>query len=616
MAVFYKNGTVKKVIGTFLMVRKEMDTVSRNFARKWRPHTFDTIVGQELTIRMLKNSLYRNHLFPVYLFSGQRGCGKTTTARIFAAALNCQALELFQKDPKQYTLPCLVCPSCNAMAQGMHADCIEIDAASYTGVDNVRMIIDAASLLPVMGRKKIYIIDEAHMLSKAAFNAFLKILEEPPTSVVFILATTDPDKILETVRSRCFQLFFTALPPLALVTYLQHICQKEGVEYEDLALHTIVQESEGSARDALNILEQVRFGVGSITQEGTLKVLGRMSEHVLLSLWAFIIVGDIIGLLQFLQTIHFEQCSPMSVWNSFSQLIRAALYAKHGVMTLENVQDKERFLKLVQQCSVSMLHFYLEKVYEQELLLTKTVAQHGLLEMLFITLAQKSSTSNVLKTEKIIDQKVLSPEQSEQKIECAVTEKTDEKNEEKNENQTDDELLQWKYFLEKINTLSDPLLISLFTQSKFCSFDADTKKVTITFLHSSPLFQEWLRDTYAVWSDFIKEVWGDDATLQPLFQEKQSTTSVVAIKKRSSDGVVSSGVVRKEVSVDESKKVVREGVQQGTSRTFTKKGVFLDTTAKTKAIDIAQKEQWELTHQLIDVFGGTVEEVVEHEEIA
>ena len=166
------------------------------------------LVGQPLVVRLVKNSLYRNLIFPVYLLIRYSWLWKTSVARIFAAALNCDALEQFQKNPQNQQLPCLACASCQAMQAMNHPDFIEIDAASHTGVDNVRAIIDAASFVPVLGKKKIYLIDEAHMLSKAAFNAFLKILEEPPISVVFMLATTDPHKILETVTSRCFQLFF------------------------------------------------------------------------------------------------------------------------------------------------------------------------------------------------------------------------------------------------------------------------------------------------------------------------------------------------------------------------------------------------------------------------
>ena len=197
-----------------------------NLARTWRSKHFDELVGQPLVVRLVKNSLYRNLIFPVYLLSGMRGCGKTSVARIFAAALNCEALEQFQRSPQEQQLPCLTCSSCLAMLKMNHPDFIEIDAASHTGVDNVRSIIDAASFVPVLGKKKIYLIDEAHMLSKAAFNAFLKILEEPPTSVVFMLATTDPHKILETVTSRCFHLFFDPIDAQAVALHLANVCTR------------------------------------------------------------------------------------------------------------------------------------------------------------------------------------------------------------------------------------------------------------------------------------------------------------------------------------------------------------------------------------------------------
>ena len=231
-----------------------MEMIKLNRARKWRSQNFDQIIGQDLSVRILKNSLYLGHYFPVYLFAGQRGCGKTTTARVFAAALNCEQLSTFQQNPKKASVPCLQCSSCVAMQAGKHPDFIEIDAASHTGVDNIRQIIESSSLLPLMGHKKVYLIDEAHMLSKAAFNALLKILEEPPASALFILATTNPLKIIDTVRSRCFQLFFSPVASTPLLQHLKHICSNERIEYQDAALEQIIKHTQGSVRDALNLL--------------------------------------------------------------------------------------------------------------------------------------------------------------------------------------------------------------------------------------------------------------------------------------------------------------------------------------------------------------------------
>src|SRR3989338_3060341 len=231
-----------------------MEHVELNLARKWRSKNFQEVIGQPLAVRILQNSLYLKQFFPVYLFAGQRGCGKTSTARIFAAAVNCARLPEFQADPRKVTIPCLQCESCIAMSKAQHPDFIEIDAASHTGVDNVRNIIDSSSFLPLLSQKKIYLIDEAHMLSKAAFNAFLKIMEEPPQSVVFILATTDVEKIIDTVRSRCFQLFFDPIDETKLLMHLVKICKEENIKFDEAGLKLIIKESEGSARDALNLL--------------------------------------------------------------------------------------------------------------------------------------------------------------------------------------------------------------------------------------------------------------------------------------------------------------------------------------------------------------------------
>src|SRR5581483_3734180 len=221
-----------------------METVFLNLSRKWRSQNFNQIIGQELAVRILKNSLYRGHYFPVYLFAGQRGCGKTSAARVFAAALNCEQLSNFQKDPKNISVPCLSCVSCKAMLDGKHPDFIEIDAASHTGVDHMRHIIESSSLLPIMGKKRIYLIDEAHMLSKAAFNAALKILEEPPASALFILATTNHHKIIDTVRSRCFQLFFTPIEHKALKKHLHDICAKEAIACDQEGLDIIIRHTQ------------------------------------------------------------------------------------------------------------------------------------------------------------------------------------------------------------------------------------------------------------------------------------------------------------------------------------------------------------------------------------
>jgi len=370
-----------------------MDVVKLNLTRKLRSKNFDQIVGQSLSIRMLKNSLYLGHYFPVYLFSGQKGCGKTTTARVFAAALNCEALELFRKNPKVHSLPCLACKSCLAMQSGSHPDFIEMDAASHTGVDNVRQIIDAASLLPVMGNKKIYLIDEAHMLSKAAFNALLKVLEEPPASVLFILATTDPQKIIETVKSRCFQLLFKAVEEPALLRHLQQACESEKITYEDQALLLIIHETNGSVRDALNIIEQVRFSHGSVTKPAVLRVLDHWDTDSFIRIIELIFARNVPNMLQFLQDAHIEQFSADYIWRRFIELMRALLWLKYGV-TPSGVHDYAKLEQVADAGSLADITTILRYIYSNEEIFYKTTSQHLFLELFFIQLCQSDASDN------------------------------------------------------------------------------------------------------------------------------------------------------------------------------------------------------------------------------
>ncbi len=582
------------------------NAASSNFARKWRPRQFNTLVGQDLVVRMLKNSLYRNQFFPVYLFSRQRGCGKTSTARIFASALNCYMLSEFQKDPRAYELPCLTCPSCLVMMEGSHPDCIEIDAASNTGVDNVRTIIEAASFLPVMGRKKIYIIDEAHMLSKAAFNAFLKILEEPPASVIFMLATTDPEKILETVRSRCFQLFFGSLPLQELVNHLKEVCKVEQVVYEDDALHTIVKEAQGSARDALNIVEQVRFAFGNVTQDAVLSVLGRMGEQHMLTLWEHIISGNVEAVLAFLEEIQFTKFSAQGVWQTSADFVRVLLYSNNGIEQ-NAFHDKDRLKLLVVRCSSYLVHRYLEKIYEFELLLSRTAIQHGVLEFLFVTLAQMQEEPVMVRREqKVSVQKAQVPTESNEKIDI-------QKN---SEVAVSDD---WKHFIQKIETLSDPLLISIFKQGVLRGYESSSGNVTVLFAQNTGFFTEWLKETQALWQEHVVAVWGANAKLQPLFGSGADFPQVASLVQPAVQPLYH----QKENKNESVQKIVSTAaVQQGVSQkqfgygNQGKKVVNLQLKEKTKPFTVSNPEEWKVATQLVDLFGGTLEEVVDdHEKI-
>ncbi|MBU6199728.1 MAG: DNA polymerase III subunit gamma/tau [Xanthomonadaceae bacterium] len=254
-------------------------------ARKWRPKRFSELVGQEHVVRALSNALDSQRMHHAFLFTGTRGIGKTTIARIFAKSLNCER--------GQSSNPCGECSACCDIDAGRFMDMIEIDAASNTGVDNVRDLIENAQYSPARGRYKVYLIDEVHMLSKPAFNALLKTLEEPPAHVKFLLATTDPEKLPVTVLSRCLKFNLKRLLPEQIVGQMRHILDAEGINYDADALEELARSADGSLRDGLSLLDQaIAYGAGKVNVAEVRQMLGSIERSQVFALIESVHAGD------------------------------------------------------------------------------------------------------------------------------------------------------------------------------------------------------------------------------------------------------------------------------------------------------------------------------------
>jgi DNA polymerase-3 subunit gamma/tau len=285
-------------------------------ARKYRPQHFSTVVGQAHITTTLKNAILQNHLAHAFLFCGPRGVGKTTCARILAKTINCEQVE---KDGEA----CDKCSSCLSFNTGSTFNVHELDAASNNSVDDIRELIDQVRFAPQSGKYKIYIIDEVHMLSASAFNAFLKTLEEPPAHAIFILATTEKHKILPTILSRCQIFDFKRITPKDIVVHLEEIAQKERIEAEPAALQIIAQKSDGCMRDALSMLDKiVSFTNASLTYTNTLEHLNVLDEDYFFSMLELLNNQDLPGVLSLYDEIDKKGFEGEMVLNSMTEFFR------------------------------------------------------------------------------------------------------------------------------------------------------------------------------------------------------------------------------------------------------------------------------------------------------
>jgi len=292
-------------------------------ARKWRPHNFTEVVGQEHIVKSLMNALQHNRLHHAYLFTGTRGVGKTTIARILAKAINCENLQDFN--------PCGVCSVCRDLDEGRFLDLIEVDAASRTKVEDTRDLLDNAQYAPNHGRYKVYLIDEVHMLSGHSFNALLKTLEEPPAHVKFLLATTDPHKIPVTVLSRCLQFNLKRLLPGQIFTQMEFILRQEHIEAESGALNLLARAADGSMRDGLSLLDQaIVYGNGKVGTEDVNAMLGTVAQQPVEDILTALAEGDAVAILDKINEIA-------NLTPDFSDVLQQILQVLHRIALLQQM---------------------------------------------------------------------------------------------------------------------------------------------------------------------------------------------------------------------------------------------------------------------------------------
>ncbi|MHC1725075.1 MAG: DNA polymerase III subunit gamma/tau [Syntrophobacteraceae bacterium] len=354
-------------------------------ARKWRPQTFEEVVGQPHVTRTLQNAIRLDRIAHAYLFTGARGVGKTSIARILAKALNCE------KGPAPS--PCNQCSNCREIAQGNAVDVLEIDGASNRGIDNIRELRETVRYRPAKGRFKVYIIDEVHMLTAEAFNALLKTLEEPPPHVIFIFATTEPHKIPATILSRCQRFDFRRLTLQQLVEHLRKITAREGTDFSAGVLYAIAREADGSMRDAQSLLEQLMaFSGDGLPDEEILDILGVIDRQSVLRAGAAVLSGDAEACLDLVEDLYRRGIDSRRFSQHLCDHFRNLLFVTlaDGREERLDVPDEEKKLlkELAAQTTPDSLHVYFQMLLRGEEEIRRSSMPKIALEMLLLRMAQ------------------------------------------------------------------------------------------------------------------------------------------------------------------------------------------------------------------------------------
>ena len=527
-----------------------MPSIHQPFHQKYRPNNLDELVGQNFISITLKQALLTKKIAPAYLFNGPRGTGKTSSARIFAKSLNCQAFD-------QPTInPCCKCDLCKQITDGNALDIIEIDAASNTGVENIREIIERARFAPTQARWKVYVIDECHMLSTAASNALLKTIEEPPSRVVFILATTNPERVLNTIKSRCQKFDFRRISPSDIFQHLSEIAEKESIKYEVQALKMIAKRSNGGMRDAQSLLEQLNLLPEGITINNIQNLLGEVSESELTNLIQSLVENNPESLIITCNKLYDAGNEPLQIIIGLLNITRDLLLHttnnKYSDLyyTSDEFQDElDKISKTINKSTIINWHNNLRNIEYQikssdnprlwfEIHLT------GLLDSQEInsfenkkesknntTEEKHTSRKNIPINKENISDEIPKPSIQEEITHKKLIEKKDEKLEkfevlekesienisENNQNNPESNLKdKWELILSKVDLPSTRMLLS--QQAELESFDSE--KITIAL---SPNWESMIKSRKVIIENTVKKIFGDGIILN--FSTKQLNKS-------------------------------------------------------------------------------------------
>ena len=527
-----------------------MPNIHKPFHQKYRPNNLDELVGQKFISITLKQALLTKKIAPAYLFNGPRGTGKTSSARIFAKSLNCQAFD-------QPTItPCCKCDLCRQITDGSALDIIEIDAASNTGVENIREIIERARFAPTQARWKVYVIDECHMLSTAASNALLKTIEEPPSRVVFILATTNPERVLNTIKSRCQKFDFRRISPNDIFQHLSEIAEKESIEYEVQALKMIAKRSNGGMRDAQSLLEQLNLLPEGITINNIQNLLGEVSESELTNLIKSLVENNPESLIITCNKLYDAGNEPLQIIIGLLNITRDLLlhttnnkYSDLYYTSDEFRDELDKISKTINKSTIINWHNNLRNIEYQikssdnprlwfEIHLT------GLLDSQEInsfenkqesknntTEEKHESRKNIPINKENISDEIPKPSIQEEITHKELIEKKDEKLEkfevlekesienisENNQNNPGSNLKdKWELILSKVELPSTRMLLS--QQAELESFDSE--KITIAL---SPNWENMIKSRKVIIENTVKKIFGDQIILN--FSTKQLNKS-------------------------------------------------------------------------------------------